>query len=91
MYSSIGEWFFKGIAGIKLDETQPGFKRIFIRPYVPDDCKKFKVWHSTPFGKLSVEYNDSEFTIYVPNGCEGIFEFNGIKSLVREFSIIKVS
>ncbi len=35
MMGSIDAWFFKYIAGIRPDETKPGYKHFYIQPYLP--------------------------------------------------------
>jgi len=36
MTGSIDAFFFKTLAGINVDESQPGFKKVIIRPFIPD-------------------------------------------------------
>ena len=90
MYSTIGDWFYKGIAGIKIDEDNPGFRKILIKPNIPEGCKKFNVWHNTPFGKLEIEYSDNKFSVNVPNGCEAVFEYNNKRFDVNGFKCIMI-
>lgn len=33
---SVDAWFYQGLAGIRVDETRPGYKHVTIRPFVPD-------------------------------------------------------
>jgi len=37
--AAIDEWFYWRIAGIRPDETAPGFERILFRPYLPPDLE----------------------------------------------------
>lgn len=72
MYSSIGDWFYKGIAGIHLDEQNPGFRRVFLHPHIPDDCRFFRAEHKTPLGALSVQWKDGRLSIVLPEGASAI-------------------
>ena len=36
MYGSLSAWFYKYLAGIRVDTEGAGFKRIIIKPYIPD-------------------------------------------------------
>ncbi len=35
--AAIDPWFYNTLAGIKIDEQFPGFKKFTIDPYIPDD------------------------------------------------------
>ncbi|MFC1805723.1 family 78 glycoside hydrolase catalytic domain [Planctomycetota bacterium] len=37
--AAIDEWFYWGLAGIRPDETAPGFERITFKPYLPTDLQ----------------------------------------------------
>ncbi len=69
MYSSVGDWFYKGIAGIRLDENAPGFKHVYLRPHVPEGCNFFRAAHEAPMGQLIVEWSDGHLHITLPEGC----------------------
>lgn len=69
MYSSIGDWFYKGIAGIHPDEDQPGFRRVCLCPHIPEGVNFFRAEHKTPLGLLSVEWKDSKLTVSLPEGA----------------------
>ena len=76
MYSSIGDWFYKGIAGIHPDEKQPGFKHIFLRPHIPEGCGFFHAEHRTPFGLMSIEWKNSHLTIVLPENTSATLTWN---------------
>lgn len=78
MFSAIGEWFYSGIAGIKLDEDNPGFKHICIEPNIPQEMKKFKAWHMTPFGKIEVKFDKDKIYIELPSGITADFKYGNI-------------
>ncbi|GGI29169.1 alpha-rhamnosidase [Pedobacter mendelii] len=52
MFGEIGGWFFKGIGGIKVDEEQPGFKNILLKPHFVEGLSHFEASHDGPFGKI---------------------------------------
>lgn len=78
MFSSIGDWFYKGIAGIHLDENAPGFKHIDLRPHIPQGCKAFSARHSTPLGELSVEWTAPTLTVKLPDDCSASVTFGAL-------------
>lgn len=75
MYSSIGEWFYKGIAGINYDENRPGFKHIIITPHICDSYTRFTAWHDTPHGRVTVKFENGDFEISIPDNCTADFIF----------------
>ncbi|MFC4210867.1 family 78 glycoside hydrolase catalytic domain [Pedobacter lithocola] len=52
MFGEIGGWFFKGIGGIKVDEDNPGFKNILLKPHFVDGLNHFEASHDGPFGRI---------------------------------------
>ncbi|MCZ4223149.1 alpha-L-rhamnosidase [Pedobacter rhodius] len=52
MFGEIGAWFFKGIAGIKIDEQHPGFKNILLRPHFVDGLTHFEASYKGPHGQI---------------------------------------
>ncbi|TDQ06949.1 glycoside hydrolase family 78 protein [Pedobacter metabolipauper] len=52
MFGEIGGWFFKGLGGIKIDEQQPGFKNILLKPNFVSGLDHFEATHDGPYGKI---------------------------------------
>jgi len=77
MYSSVGDWFYKGIAGIHPDPGQPGFVHVFLRPHVPQGCGFFRAEHKAPMGTLIVEWKDYQLCITLPEGCTAELDWQG--------------
>lgn len=82
MYSSIGDWFYKGIAGIRLNENHPGFRRISLCPHIPEGVNFFRAAHNTPLGELSVKWENSRLEIILPEGCTADFIWKGTSKVL---------
>lgn len=54
MLGQIDEWFFKSLAGIRPDPSQPGFRHFIIRPEIVGDMTFVKASTETLYGKISV-------------------------------------
>ena len=52
MFGEIGGWFFKGLGGIKIDEANPGFKNILLRPNFVSGLDHFEASHEGPYGTI---------------------------------------
>ncbi|NLP09777.1 family 78 glycoside hydrolase catalytic domain [bacterium] len=56
MLGSIDAWFFKTLAGIRADESRPGYEYILIDPFVPDALDSVQASVITPRGLVSVSW-----------------------------------
>jgi alpha-L-rhamnosidase len=52
MMGSVGSWFFKYLAGIRVDPSGPGFKKILIHPYLPSELEWAEGSYRTPYGEV---------------------------------------
>jgi alpha-L-rhamnosidase len=51
-FTSPGGWFYQGLAGIRPDETAPGFKKIVIKPAVVGDLEWVKCGYDSIHGRI---------------------------------------
>ncbi len=53
-YLYVGTWFIEGLAGIKSDPAQPGFKHFILKPGIIDDpsMKWVKAHHDSIYGRI---------------------------------------
>jgi len=67
---SIGSWFIQGVAGIRIDESAPGFKHFLIRPAVVGDLTQAKAGFDSVHGKIAVNWelkgDDFRINVSVP-------------------------
>jgi len=59
-YGSIGDWLYRAVAGLDLDETQPGYKRILLRPRPDSELTYAKAAYESPYGLVRSEWRLSE-------------------------------
>jgi alpha-L-rhamnosidase len=52
-YGAIGDWMYKVVAGINLDENEPGFKRIIIKPTIGGGLTAASATHESMYGTIS--------------------------------------
>jgi alpha-L-rhamnosidase len=50
MFGEIGAWFFKGLGGIRVDEEQPGFKNVLLKPHFVEGLTHFEASYKGPHG-----------------------------------------
>jgi alpha-L-rhamnosidase len=61
---SIGEWIYRIILGINLDENNPGYKHIIIKPQPGGPLTWVKGSYNSIHGKIKVEYSSFEIRKY---------------------------
>jgi alpha-L-rhamnosidase len=73
--SAIDEWFYWGLAGIRSDESAPGFERIIFKPYMPADLPWAKASLRTPRGEIVSAWkhdgSTAQLTVTVPANSTG--------------------
>jgi alpha-L-rhamnosidase len=52
-YGAIGDWMYRVMAGIDVDEAAPGYKHILIQPRPGGGFNSVKASHETPYGKVA--------------------------------------
>jgi alpha-L-rhamnosidase len=72
-YGGAISWFYRKLAGLNADETQPGYRNIIFRPQPVGDISYVKYSTRTPYGSASINWRkeNSSFymTVTVPVGC----------------------
>jgi alpha-L-rhamnosidase len=84
MMGSIDAWFYKVLAGIQIDESQPAFRQFKVQPFIANGLDHVRATTNTLRGEISVswEKEGSKFTmaisipfnttatVYVPGGAD---------------------
>ncbi|WP_205942743.1 alpha-L-rhamnosidase [Pedobacter psychroterrae] len=80
MFGEIGGWFFKGLGGIKIDEANPGFKNILLRPNFVSGLTHFEASHDGPYGTILSSWKRSGtaviYNVTVPANSTATVQFN---------------
>ena len=71
--AAIDEWFYWGLAGIRPDAAEPGFRKIIFKPYLPEDLDSASASIETSYGTVSSSWKQkdgsAELTLKVPANC----------------------
>ncbi len=69
-YGAIGEWLYNHVAGIKVDENNPGYKKFFLAPNPGGGLTNAKAEFDSMYGKIASDWTISNglmnYTIEVP-------------------------
>lgn len=49
---NFGRWCYRGLGGIRPDESAPGFKKIIIKPAIVGNLKWVECWHDANYGRI---------------------------------------
>ncbi len=78
MFGSVCAWFYRALAGIQPDETQPGFQHVMIHPHPVNGLTFVKASYRSIHGKIESSWRleNGTFTLQVrlpPNGTASVF------------------
>lgn len=72
----IGEWMWNTLAGLNIDDENPGFKRFIIKPQPVGDLKWVKADYETNYGKINIDWQvegtDFNMKLTVPPNTEAV-------------------
>lgn len=79
MLGDISAWFYQYLAGIRVDESSPGFAHFFLSPRPAGDLTWVKAEHRSPRGLIRAAWEkagDGRYTAHftVPPGCRATVE-----------------
>jgi len=80
-YGSVGYWMYTVVAGLSLDEADPGYKTIIFQPRPGGSLTWAKASQKTPYGKASIawkiEGNVFSCTLEIPVNAKGKIKLPG--------------
>lgn len=59
-YGAIGEWLYSYVAGISIDENEPGYQHILIRPHPGGGLTNARASHHSMYGNVECSWKISE-------------------------------
>jgi alpha-L-rhamnosidase len=69
-YGAVGDWMYRVMAGIEIDEATPGYRHILIQPRPGGKATKVAARHDTPYGTVAsawtLEGEQFQLTVQVP-------------------------
>ena len=76
MFGGCLTWLYNYLGGIRYDENEPGFRHVFIEPYLIDGLS-VKCDKKTPYGVLSTSIEGDVLKVTVPVGVRASVKFGG--------------
>ena len=83
--SAPGLWFFKYLVGIA--PLEPGYKKVLIEPFIPDDLDFAEASVETPYGIISARWerqnNHTRLHVELPPNVTGLIKLKGVTHPVQ--------
>ncbi len=103
-YGAIGDWLYRVVAGIEIDETNPGYKHILIQPHPGGELNSAKASVESMYGTISSAWEmdgdkltldvtipaNTTATITLPDSKIGNVSING-SALAKSKSVTRYS
>ena len=70
-YGAIGDWMYSVVAGIEIDEAQPGYKHIVIAPRPGGGLTYAKASVESVYGKVAIGMGDSRWAVCIESRATG--------------------
>jgi len=88
-YGAVGDWMYKNIGGLKVDENKPGYKHFYIEPKPGDKLTSSQIEYESGYGKIKSawELKDQTLALKVtipPNSSATVTLPNTTLNSVRE-------
>lgn len=81
MFGSIGDYFYKGLAGINVDDDQPGFRHVVVKPMVHNDVQWVEAGYRSLYGGIESDWKKEEnglrMKVTVPPGTTATIHVPG--------------
>ena len=100
-YGAIGEWLYRVVAGIEIDETEPGYKKILIQPHIGGGLSYAEGRYESMYGEIvsfwEVQGKEAILSIKIPvnttaqiylEQAEQICDSDGIDFIKEEKGIV---
>lgn len=76
-YGAVGDWIYRTVAGLELDEAEPGYRHLLFQPRPGGSLTSAKAELVTPFGKSGISWKlngaNLEVELLVPEGAHATF------------------
>ena len=59
-YGAVGEWLYRAVLGIEIDEEEPGYHHVIISPQTGDDFEFARGGYDSPYGRVAVDWEQSD-------------------------------
>ena len=84
-YGSVGEWFYKAIAGLESNEKESGFKHFYVRPKISSALSFAKLSYKSVHGEIRIswqkEAEDIRLGVCVPSNTRATIQLENASAI----------
>lgn len=62
-YGAVGEWLYRAVAGLEIDEAQPGYRHTVIHPHIGGGLAYVKASYASIYGDVKVHWEHQRDTV----------------------------
>lgn len=59
-YGSVGEWLYRVVGGLEIDEKNPGYKHFYVQPQIGGNLDWVQLSYDSIYGKIKIEWKNQE-------------------------------
>lgn len=90
-YGAIGEWLYRVIAGIEIDENNPGYKHIIFQPMLYDKLNYVRAKYKSVYGQVGIQWHKTgkkvELEITLPFNTTATIVLQNVSAMLDSDSI----
>ena len=92
-YGAIGEWLYRVVAGIEVDEENPGYQHSILQPHFGGDLKYVQASYESVYGIISIRWEEEKDSrrviVHIPVNTTATLKLNG-NEVIEQDSLIFV-
>lgn len=77
MFTAVDGFIHGSLSGLREDRSQPGMRKVQLKPYFPKNLENFSAWYDLPAGRLEIAWDQDTYRVQVPEGILGTVELDG--------------
>jgi len=90
-YGAVGSWLYTSIAGLRIDEEYPGYKKVIVAPHIGGGLTTAEAFHHSPYGKIATSWKIIdrvvEFYLSIPPNTSAHLVLEGSDLLDGDFDL----
>lgn len=90
-YGSIGEWLYRVVGGIEIDEVTPGYKHITIAPHIGGNLKYVKASYESLYGRIKCAWyqldRNVKIDVTIPINTTAHIQLSAVDTIIEDSGI----
>lgn len=91
-YGAIGEWFYRVMLGLELDENKAGFKHSIVYPRIGGNLEFVEGYHKSNYGEHKIHWkikeNEVHLKVFIPHNTTATIKLDSCKEVIKNDNLI---